>query len=48
MTAPFNVQLPVEAGVFDIEHPVLGIVATITVTEVGDEEFTVEVDVTPL
>lgn len=43
-----NVSLPVSEGTFNIDHPDLGIVATVTVTEVGDEEYEVAVDATPL
>jgi hypothetical protein len=43
-----NVSLPTYAGTFDIEHDVLGIIATIKVFEEDDEEYTVEVDITPL
>jgi hypothetical protein len=44
----FAINLPVEEGTFDIVHDQLGIIATITITEVADEQFTVEIDETPL
>jgi hypothetical protein len=44
----YAINLPVDEGTFDIIHDQLGIIATITITDVGDEAWEVLIDETPL